>query len=85
MIPPQRGISLEEQVSLLTIEPDGVSVSLTAHLHGSPRAYIGYPVDLIAPPVLPNDLAGKQEAVLPEGGNDLNICLLICHIYSTSD
>lgn len=30
-------------------------------------------------------LALETISANPEGGNDLNICLLICHIYSTSD
>ena len=85
IIPPQGGISLKEQIPLLTADPDCIPVPLAAYLHGSSRSYGRYPVDLIAPPVFPYDLTGKQEAVLPEGGNDLNVGFFVFHFGSLSN
>jgi len=79
VIPLQGGITFKEQVSLLTIEPDGISVPLAAHLHGSAGPYIGYPVDLISSPILPHDLTGQDHAVIPERSQHLNVHFFMLH------
>ena len=61
-------VSLKKQVALFALNADGVSVTLSACLHGSSLSDIQYAVDGIVPSILPCDLSWEHDAVFIEVG-----------------
>ncbi len=66
------GAALKKQVALSPPHMDRVAVTLASGAHRSRMPDIRGPVDLILTAVLPGDLPGKHDAVLPGNLNDVD-------------
>ena len=68
----------KEQITLLSTDPDGITVSLATGLLRRGRADIGHFVDFIFCSIFPSDGAGKHPAGFVEADVDRNINLDGC-------